>query len=495
MPDTTLILSIACGVGLFTTLCVVDWFTPHKRNRLLPPGPKRLPVIGNALQMPEHNNWLTFTEWGKYYGDVVYIRVFGKEVVILNSREAVEDLMVQRSAQYSDRPQRVMARLCGHYRGLLFAPYGERWRKLRRLVHDHVSGQNATRYQSLQEAEAHAFLMKLLDSPERFSQHIRSFAGSLILKMTYGYSVTGENDAMVNLAEEVVKNISEVMTHGAFMVEALPTRRFLRTADKWRQNLEDLFNLPHEFAKRNIERGESIECFSSKTMDKDQPVTEEEEELIRAASASLYAGGADTAVSIIASFFLAMVLHPEIQRKAQEEIERAVGKQRLPRLSDRASLPYVESIAQECLRWHPVTPLVTHATAADDMYKGYLIPAGSAVVANIWAITHDETLYPEPHQFCPERFFEKDADSEQNPLPDNFAFGFGRRGCPGQDVAMAGLWITLAVTLAAFNISPAKNADGEDIIPPVEYTSRSFSHPKPFPCTISPRDLGLLRDL
>jgi cytochrome P450 len=80
-----------------------------------------------------------------------------------------------------------------------------------------------------------------------------------------------------------------------------------------------------------------------------------------------------------------MVLFPEIQKKAQEEIDHIVGGNRLPAFADKLSLPYITCIVWESLRWNPVTPLgVAHCLTEDDEYNGYRIPKGSTVLPNVW---------------------------------------------------------------------------------------------------------------
>ena len=80
-----------------------------------------------------------------------------------------------------------------------------------------------------------------------------------------------------------------------------------------------------------------------------------------------------------------MVLFPDVQKKAQDEIDRIVGGNRLPSFGDKSSLPYISRIVLECLRWNPVTPLgVAHCLTEDDEYNGYRIPKGSTILPNIW---------------------------------------------------------------------------------------------------------------
>lgn len=94
------------------------------------------------------------------------------------------------------------------------------------------------------------------------------------------------------------------------------------------------------------------------------------------------------------TFFLAMVLHPEVQHKAREEIDRVVGDGRLPTVKDRDHLPYVEAVLKEAFRWHPIAPMgLPHLVTEDDVYEGYLIPKDAIVIPNIWFVTTLLLLY------------------------------------------------------------------------------------------------------
>jgi hypothetical protein len=132
------------------------------------------------------------------------------------------------------------------------------------------------------------------------------------------------------------------------------------------------------------------------------PVSGSEEELVaKWTAASLYTGGADTVglssgwhavpadelqtVCSIENFFLAMTTYPEVQRKAQDEIDRVLGADRLPKVADRTSLPYIDAVVKEVLRWHPIAPMgIPHMSVGDDICEGYFIPKGSLVMPNIW---------------------------------------------------------------------------------------------------------------
>ena len=123
-----------------------------------------------------------------------------------------------------------------------------------------------------------------------------------------------------------------------------------------------------------------------------------------------------------------MVLNPKAMRKAQEELDRIVGKGYLPDFSDKDRLPYTEALAREVFRWNTPAPIAfPNRVVQDDVYRGYFIPAGTIVIQNIWAICRDPTIYPDPETFNPDRFLK---DGKIDPLvfnPEDRVFGAGRR--------------------------------------------------------------------
>jgi len=123
-----------------------------------------------------------------------------------------------------------------------------------------------------------------------------------------------------------------------------------------------------------------------------------------------------------------MVLNPDVVKKAQEELDRVVGKEHLPDCSDKENLPYIDALVKELLRWSPPLPVsVPRRSTQDDVYGGYFIPAGATVLENIWAVFRDPEIYPDPEAFNPDRFLK---DGKINPLifnPEDRVFGSGRR--------------------------------------------------------------------
>ncbi len=206
---------------------------------------------------------------------------------------------------------------------------------------------------------------------------------------------------------------------------------------------------------------------------------------------NLFGAGADTSSSTLVSFVLACCAFPEAMHKAQAEIDRVVGPSRSPHWDDSPNLPYINAFVKEVLRWRSVAIIggQPHSPTQDDTYNGWLIPAGSWVQGNVWAIHHHDREFPDPDRFCPDRFLE--GHELHRPFPNDkgyMTFGWGRRVCSGQALAEQGTWVTVARLLWGFTIRKAKDERGKEIdVDIFAFTNGLNMRPQPFPCEIIPR--------
>ncbi|KAI9445989.1 cytochrome P450 [Lactarius indigo] len=481
------LLAIAAG---FSGLALLVWRT-SKRSLPYPPGPKRLPVVGNLFSMPSQEEWVTYRNWSRESGsDVIHVDVMGSHIVILNSMKAANELLERRSSNYSDRPPLVVINdLFGMDYNIGLTRYGTAWRHARREFQTHLGPDDLEAYQPLEQQAVHRLLRNLLSSPDNFTQHLRHMAGQIILSIAYGIDVLPENDPYVADAEKVLRAGAVSTTNEALLLDLipwlikmpswLPGARYKKYAREWYPIVVGAVKTTCDKVKRELAAGTAAPSVAAKLISKlDENSTEEDIWVAKAVPGSMYLGGADTTVSALETFILAMTLYPEVQRKAQAEIDQVIGGSRLPDFSDQAELPYVQAVFKEVLRWHSVTPLgVPHRVIASDIYEGYYIPAGSTIIPNIWAMMHDPTIFAEPDRFHPERWLSPDA-----PAFPNQAFGFGVRQCPGRFLARASVWSNIASILATFDITPTEDGPPEEA-----YSSGVISYVKPFRCNILPR--------
>ncbi|KAJ3810352.1 cytochrome P450 [Lentinula lateritia] len=486
-------------VGTVAIYCVYRLMTLEKRALSLPPGPRGFPLIGNLFDVPAEREWLTFAKWGETYGKLASVTVLGQPLIIVNSASIAKEMLDKNSAIYSDRPVIPMGgELCGWKNTLVLVPYGERFRNYRRLAHQ-LFGNAATMksFHPVEELETHRFLKRLLSRPAEFSDHIRKTAGAIILRISHGYEVGEGEDPFVTLADKATEQFALSTTPG-FLVNLVPFLQYLpdwfpgasfkQTAKEWSATLNEMVDLPYDYVKRHIAAGSAEPSYVSKLVE-GQTLSPEQEFEIKWSSASLYSGGADTTVSAIYSFFKAMAMYPEVQVRAQAELDAVVGVDRLPSFEDRDHLPYIQAVTLEALRWHSVVPTsVPHRVTEDNVFNGYFIPKGALVLSNIWQMNHDPEVYHDPMSFIPERFMGPKPEMD----PREACFGFGRRPIRrfvGRVLADASVFISCAMALAVFNISKYSE-NGVVIEPDMDQstaTDSCFSHPSSFKCTISPR--------
>ncbi|KAJ7029520.1 cytochrome P450 [Mycena alexandri] len=473
-----------------------------RSNLPLPPGPKKLPFIGNIFDLPPESSWETYTAWGrKFDSDIIHLSLAGQSVVVLLSSTATDDLLDKRSAIYSDRPSLPMyVDIVGwDFNFATDVLQGQRRRAHRRLFSQAFSSVGSKRFRPDQLAATRRMLGRFLATPNQFSKHIRQMAGELIINVAYGIDVLPIDDPYVALAEEAIQAGLDATVPGKFLVDSFPILRYVpgwlpgagfkRQAKEWRKIARAFRDLPFAESKRLMESGTAHQCFTGEYLQhlNESSQAHYDEDTIKATAATMYLGGSDTVISVLTSFILAMLANPAAQRKAQMEINSVTGGTRLPDFDDEEALPYTAAVVKELSRWHPVAPIgIPHFLRVEDEYRGYRLPANSIVIGNVWAILHDEDMYPDPYSFKPERFL---LNGKPNPNVNDpqAVFGFGRRICPGRYFAASQVFISVASILASFDITKAIGDDGAPIESTYEYSTGLIHAPLPFKCSIRPR--------
>ncbi|KAH0835858.1 cytochrome P450 [Lanmaoa asiatica] len=204
----------ATTLGCIAVIWIGRYHKNSKRSYPLPPGPSGLPWVGNVIGIDAGAPWLTYSEWAKTYGDLVYSRLLGKDIIIINSEKVAKDLLEQRSQNYSDRPQFITSELCGADFNSALLPYGERWRLHRRFFHQTFRNDAVSRFRPLQYRKSCWLLPQLLNTPGQFSQHVFDYTMSLIMNSVYDYDPASRDDELAELVATVTKVVS-----GAFRPE------------------------------------------------------------------------------------------------------------------------------------------------------------------------------------------------------------------------------------------------------------------------------------
>ncbi|KAF8337893.1 cytochrome P450 [Cantharellus anzutake] len=498
---------LAIGIAVCVVILLLRLHRGHNLKYPYPPGPRGDPLLGNVREMETEYSWLYYKRLTEKYGDVIHLCALGQHMIILNSHKAIHDVLTKNSLLFVNRPRLPMAgELLGWENGLVFSS-GHRFNAMRKFA-NHYLGKAAVRKQFLPiiENAVHGLLKKSWESPEEFTKIVKSAILKIVLSTLYGIDADSSADDYLTLISDAAVIFGRATQPGAFLVDTFPILKYVpswfpfagfkRQAKTWAKVVRNSVELPFQKVECDLAAGIDNHSFSATILQKSEGNVDRN--ILKWLSGSLLAGSTDITSATVCTFLLAMVLRPEVQRKAQREIDSIIGTDRLPTLSDRERLPYVEAVFKETLRWQPIVPLaVPYLSGADFVCKGYLIPKVSywgIFITQVSRLTsRDDTIYPNPEEFIPERFLGDlcpDAYTAHMSAaldPMTFAFGYGRRLCPGFHFSDVLVWLTIVSIFATTNIERLKDVNGHDIIPEAKYTGGMAREPLPFPYTLKPR--------
>jgi cytochrome P450 len=480
MVNTLLVASAVLAIGI-GWLLARNKRTTIPTNTRIPDGPPGKPLIGNLLDIPPYHSWLKFTEWSKQYGPLYRLNLAGQNHIIVSSEKIANDLLRERGTLYSSRAHLPMAtELVSRNMRPLLLPYGETWRTVRKLMHHLTNVSVAATYEPLQEEESLRAVRDLLGGPEKYETVLERYSAGLILRLAYSKAILTGEEPFVRRIMAVVHAVERVASPGAYLVDTFPILMklpafmapFKREGKALHDEEIDLFRT---LLKEGVECGEDNFCA---TWSSSQELYSLSNDQVAYTIGTLFEAGAGTTAAAMRSFILAMTLHPKEFLILQQEVDSVVGSARLPTFADILNLPRVRAIAKEVLRWRPVTAGgLPHMLIKDDVYKmpdgtSVFLEAGTCVHPVQWSIHLDEDLYPDADSFRPERWLEPGWPTFKGPLDkfpnlQNFsAFGFGRRICPGINIAERSLYILISRIAWASDISCQKDALGADVLPP-----------------------------
>ncbi|THU79723.1 cytochrome P450 [Dendrothele bispora CBS 962.96] len=495
----------------------------QKSKLPFPPGPPKKLILGHLRVMPSENQADVFHEWAKVYGDVIGLQFLGRNVVVVDSFHSARELLDNRGLYYSCRPRFVVyEELMGISPALTFLQYGTKeFSKHRKIFQSFLGKHESAEYIPTQAEHAKILVRNLVKDPQQYVWYLEKYTTSIIIHITSGYQVIEDDDMYIKIAQDYSKKLNDAGSPGNTPIDYFPWLRYFPSwfpgtfyafhARSAYKTMRRAFDFPVEYVRRQMTNGTAQPSFVHYLLEdlnaslegiedspKKQILYQEELLQIAGAAGTLYTAGGETSYASLQTFILAMTLYPEVQRSAQDEIDRVLGVHdkrvsRLPEIEDRENLLFVECVLQELFRWHPVVPLgVPHRSTADDVYNGMSIPKGSIIFSNIRGMSLDERIYSDPDSFKPMRFMPKEKGGKEEPY---FVaqWGFGRRICPGRYLADTQLWLAIVTILATLNIRKAKDENGKEIEPEVKFTDGLVSQPHSFQCDIKPRSENAAR--
>ncbi|KAI0602573.1 cytochrome p450 monooxygenase [Biscogniauxia sp. FL1348] len=483
----------------------------------------------------------------EYDSDVIYTEVMGQPMVCLNSFEAATELLDRRGANYCDRPRFKLFEVMGWGLTLTFLRWGPQFKLHRRLFQNTFAQSNVKAFRSIQQHEARKAVQALVRDPTDWEELTLLMTTSIIFRIAFGQELADKDSPYCEMAAAANDATTNGGIAGSTLVDVFPPARFLpqwlcpsaplRHAHASRPAIQRIHAVPWEANMRDIEDGTAEPSFMRTHVEKYRDAIEKGIKTdvtladIQGATGAVFIAGGNSTWGTVLSCMLFLTKYPKIQARIaaeidtilssppmtpshasgqQEEKEAAEERQegegttkdrvRLPTFADRPRLRCLDNFVMETMRCLPLNPLVIpHRSLRDDVYRGMFIPAGTTVFANAAAMAVDSTTYRNPHVFDPDRYNDDDNDDDDGtgnnqssaeeerggrgePYPYG-NFGFGRRRCPGNWLALASVHIFLSTLLAVFRLEMARDeATGNEKVPVPEVSVGLGGHPRCFEC-------------
>nr|XP_009794427.1 PREDICTED: geraniol 8-hydroxylase-like isoform X2 [Nicotiana sylvestris]XP_016450210.1 PREDICTED: geraniol 8-hydroxylase-like isoform X2 [Nicotiana tabacum] len=370
-----------------------------KRNKKLPPGPLQLPIIGNLFHLLGAKPHISLANLAKIYGPIMSLKLGQITTIVISSSTMAKQVLQNQDQAFSNRfiPNALQAHNYSKF-SVTWLPVNPTWRTLRRILNSNILS------------------LTKLDS----NQHLRSQKVEL-------------KDVIWNILAEAGKpNLVDFFP----ILENIDPQRIRRNTDIHFNKLfvlfDDLINERLEEKRSRSIKNDVLEVFLKIREENSEEIDQNH---INSLLLDIFIGGTNTTTSTVEWAMAEILRQPEIMKKVQAELAEVVGKGKPIKEDDVSRLPYLQCIVKETLRMHPPVPFLLPRKVEQDVELcDYIIPKGSQVLVNVWAISRDSALWEEPLVFKPERFWSSELDVRGKDF-ELIPFGAGRRICPGLPLA------------------------------------------------------------
>nr|XP_001502950.2 cytochrome P450 2D14 isoform X2 [Equus caballus] len=459
---------VAVAVTIF--LLLVDLM--HRRQRWAPrypPGPMPLPGLGNLLQVDFQDPLRSFTWLRRRFGDVFSLQLAWTPVVVLDGLAAMREALVHRGEDTSDRPRFPVYEHLGfrpHAKGVIFARYGREWQEQRRFSVSTLRnfGMGKKSLEQWVTQEASCLCAAFADEAGRpFSPNalLNKAVTNVIASLTFGRRFEYNDPRflkILDLTEDILKEDSGFVSQ---VLNAIPM--FLHipglVAKVFPGQRAFMAQLDELVAEHRVNRDPTqpprdlTDAFQDEVQKaKGNPESSFNDDNLRLVVADLFSAGMVTTSTTLAWALLLMILHPDVQRRVQQEIDEVIGQAQRPEMGDQARMPFTMAVVHEVQRFGDISPLgLPHMTSRDIEVQGFLIPKGTTLITNLSSVLKDETIWKKPFRFHPEHFL--DAQGRFVKQEAFMPFSAGRRSCLGEPLARMELFLFFTCLLQRFSFS------------------------------------------
>ncbi|KAK6125302.1 hypothetical protein DH2020_040964 [Rehmannia glutinosa] len=441
------------SLALFFTFLIFKHSSKNQHHHLPPSPAPAIPVIGHLhlLKPPLHR---TFHRFSQKHGPIFSLKLGTRRVVVVSSPKLVEECFTVNDVIFSNRPFGLVEKYIGYNQTTMAgAPYGQHWRKLRRLGAQEVfSSARLNAFSHIREDEVRRTLQTLIIGGNEYTKvELRPKLFELFFNIITRTLAGKRYSSGEKSGEQFRETIDEFFEHAQSsnpedflpflnMIDYRGLNKKLAVVGAKLDNFYQGLLEEHRLEKRNTIIGHLL------SLQESDPELYTDQ-TIKGFMTSMIIGGTDTAVVTVEWAMSVLLNHPQLLQNAKLELDLQVGHQRLLREQDLANLNYLRYIILETFRMFPAGPLVVpRESSADCNVGGYHVPHGTMLLVNAWAIHRDPKVWDEPTRFKPERFEGREVEPQTL-----LTFGMGRKACPGAGLGHRLVGLALGSLIQCFD--------------------------------------------
>ncbi|XP_076830663.1 cytochrome P450 1B1 [Brachyhypopomus gauderio] len=446
-----LLISVVVLVGIRLLSCLLQHGSAHTL-----PGPFSWPIIGNAAQLG-HAPHIYFSQMARKYGEVFQIRLGSKPVVVLNG-DAIRQALITKGADFAGRPDFQSFKFVSAGRSMAFGNYSEHWKMHRKVTQTTLRTLTTRNIHTKQTFENHIVseVQELINIFLRETQKTKHFQpnhylvvsiANIMSALCFGNRYSYDD---LEFQQMVGRNDRFTKTVGAgSIVDVMPWLQYfpnpIKTLYGQFKELNDEF---YEFMRvKVVEHRKTIESSFIRDMTDAFIVALErglggspgvflDKEYVTPTIVDIFGASQDTLSTALQWLLLVLVRYPDVQKRLQDEVDKVVGRSRLPTIQDQPRLPYVMALIYEVMRFTSFIPLtIPHCTTTNTSINGKLVAKGTVVFINQWSMNHDPKKWDQPEIFNPLRFLDEDGALNKDLTSSVLIFSTGKRRCIGEELS------------------------------------------------------------
>ncbi|KAJ0039813.1 hypothetical protein Pint_28160 [Pistacia integerrima] len=432
-----------------------------------------VPEVGGAWPIIGHMHlfggrkliYRTLSDMADNYGSVFTIWLGSHRALVVSKWEIAKEIFTVHDLVFSSRPNIAASKLlCYDYAMFGFAPYGPYWREMRKIITvELLSNYKLDMFKHIRASEVQTSIRELYKTYisrsskgngllVEMKQWFKDLSYNVILRMVAGRRLSGSSDDGDKERSRRCQNLITDFFYllGVFVLsDAVPSLGWLDFGGynkAMKRTAKELDALAGEWLEEHKQRrllgGETKEEYDfmdfMMTILEDAKIPSFDADTIYKATCLNLVAASDNNMVVLTWALSLLLNNPHVLKKAQDELEIHVGKDRHVEESDIKNLVYLQAIVKETFRVQPPGPVIPRSANKDcTLSNGYHVAAGTRLMLNVWKIQHDESVWSNPNEFQPERFLTIHKDTDLRGL--NFElipFGCGRRSCAGIQLAL-----------------------------------------------------------